>query len=415
MPPAARTGRSSTSGLVGHRPLPNRNVTAETIDDAYPSFILYCNPAIPQGTDTTALRDSFRALPKSGGKSFDAFNLFLLVRQLELRELKTWADVALKLGVDPPDREKGESPHKVQSYTRWMHAMHVDAFFEFLMGLPHPYWTAIPTDPNPIQRGGRDGVAPVDDMALRALIPQLRPKPIRKRADDAEQGTAPPSRRRRTAQAQGTAPTPLPPAPQGSMSTSMPARDIQGEKCHQRRYGAKVVSSAWRSRGLGGTGTGEKGRGRPRSNESPSTQLPFSGFPTLDALLREDLAAPNSGGFTPATSASAAPTPITIAPTPPPPGPPPRTVTIHGRLDPRQNAESTGPPFVLPNIAPPVDLTREDDVDEEDGGTEGPEGSEDNGQDEESDDWKKKYEDLLREVQSKDKQLEELKATLWRR
>lgn len=77
---------------------------------------MYCNPAIPDGTDTATLREAFRVLPRSGGKTFDAFNLFILVRQLETKEIKTWADVALKLGVDPPDREKGESVHKVQSY-----------------------------------------------------------------------------------------------------------------------------------------------------------------------------------------------------------------------------------------------------------------------------------------------------------
>ncbi|KAL2759704.1 hypothetical protein ACRALDRAFT_2050222 [Sodiomyces alcalophilus JCM 7366] len=374
MASAARTAPSPASPFIGPRTLPNRNVTAETFEDAYVSFIMYCNPAVPHGTDTATLREAIRALPKSGGKCFDAFHLFLLVRQLEMRELKTWADVALKLGVDPPDRDKGESPHKVQSYAvrlkRWMHAMHVDAFFEYLMGLPHPYWTAIPTDPNPIQEAGRDGVAPVDDMALRALVPQARPKRIRKRAGEVGQNTTPPSRR------------------PGSMSTTAPLSPNHpgGEKSHQRRHGAKVVSSAWRSRGLGGTGG--RVRGRPPAEQPPSTNThgSFSRFSAVDTAPRDGLMAPNSGGLAPATS-SAAPAQMTAPPRIPLPNsqvplqpsgparpslplqvpngaggtapiaaPPPPSGTINGRPCPEQNAHTTEPPLVRPNLAPPVDL-----------------------------------------------------------
>ncbi|KAM0608567.1 hypothetical protein ACHAP1_002836 [Verticillium nonalfalfae] len=161
---------------------------------------MYCNPAVPLETDTGTLREAFRALPKSGGKSFTAFNLFLLVRQLETKELKTWAELALKLGVDPPDKDKGESSQKIQQYAvrlkRWMHSMHVDAFFEYLMSIPHPYWTDIPTDPTPIYQEGRDGVAPVDDMALRALVPQARPKRGKKRAEEESLNESPSQRPR---------------------------------------------------------------------------------------------------------------------------------------------------------------------------------------------------------------------------
>lgn len=80
------------------------------------AFILYCNPAVPAETDSTALREAFRTPPKSGGKSFSTYTLFELIKQLESKELKTWAELALKLGVDPPDQEKGQSSQKIQQY-----------------------------------------------------------------------------------------------------------------------------------------------------------------------------------------------------------------------------------------------------------------------------------------------------------
>ena len=96
--------------------LPSRSVTSSTIEDAYVNFILYCNPAVPLDTDTTNLRESFRSPPKSGGKSFSTFTLFQLIKQLDDKEIKTWAELALKLGVEPPDQDKGESSQKIQQY-----------------------------------------------------------------------------------------------------------------------------------------------------------------------------------------------------------------------------------------------------------------------------------------------------------
>ena len=98
------------------RALPDRNVTAATIDDAFVSFILYCNPGVPLYANTASLRENFQAPPKSGGKTFSTYNLFELIRKLDTKELKTWAELALKLGVDPPDPEKGESSQKIQQY-----------------------------------------------------------------------------------------------------------------------------------------------------------------------------------------------------------------------------------------------------------------------------------------------------------
>ena len=98
------------------RSLPDKNVNIDTIEAAYVSFILYCNPAVPPEAETITLREAFRSPPKSGGKTFSTYTLFELIKKLEAKELKTWAELALKLGVEPPDQEKGESAQKIQQY-----------------------------------------------------------------------------------------------------------------------------------------------------------------------------------------------------------------------------------------------------------------------------------------------------------
>jgi ARS binding protein 2 len=109
----------------GNRGLPTREVTDANFDDAYVAFIMYCNPTIPLDTDTTELRKIFRAPPKSDGKNFSTFTLFELIRKLDQKELKTWAQLALELGVEPPALDKGQSAQKVQQYAvrlkvRWL-------------------------------------------------------------------------------------------------------------------------------------------------------------------------------------------------------------------------------------------------------------------------------------------------------
>jgi hypothetical protein len=99
-----------------NRSLPAREVTDDSFDDAYVTFIMYCNPTIPLDTDTTELRKIFRAPPKSDGKNFSTFTLFELIRKLDQKELKTWAQLALELGVEPPALDKGQSAQKVQQY-----------------------------------------------------------------------------------------------------------------------------------------------------------------------------------------------------------------------------------------------------------------------------------------------------------
>lgn len=96
--------------------LPSRNVTADKIEEAFVQFILSCNPGVPSDTDTAVLKEAFRAPPKSGGKSFSTWTLFELIAQFQSKEIKTWGELALKLGVEPPDQDKGQSSQKIQQY-----------------------------------------------------------------------------------------------------------------------------------------------------------------------------------------------------------------------------------------------------------------------------------------------------------
>ena len=173
------------------RSLPSQHVTAETITDAYVDFILYCNPNFALDVDATTLRSNFSSPPKSDNKDFETFRLFELIRKFYAKEIKTWGQLALDLGVEAPDVSKGQSVQKVQQYSvrlkRWMRAMHVDAFFEYLLGKPHPYYQDVPHKNNPYAASGRDGVAAEEDLAIRALDPSFRPKRGRRRNSEAEQ------------------------------------------------------------------------------------------------------------------------------------------------------------------------------------------------------------------------------------
>lgn len=102
--------------LTGPRVLPYRDVTSSSIEDAYIQFIVYCNPALPMKADVASLRESFRNPPRSGGKAFDPFVIFQLVRQFYNKEIRTWAELTIKLGVEPPDPTKEESTQKIAQY-----------------------------------------------------------------------------------------------------------------------------------------------------------------------------------------------------------------------------------------------------------------------------------------------------------
>lgn len=218
--------------------------------------------------------------------------------------------------------------------------MHVDAYFEYLMDRPHPYWTEIPLETTPITETGRDGVAAEDDMALRALLPHIKPRRGRRKPDDDDVGKSPrpsplhdefqPSARpevnepwsahpdargsvfvfpnapdpMRLSASMGqqpgthwgsndTAQTPLTafPHPQSAITPitrnafwadpNEPRSAITPNKPRStsRRHGAKVVSSAWRSGGAAATG---KTRGRPPINRGGGNpDGPFSAFPAI--------------------------------------------------------------------------------------------------------------------------------------
>lgn len=65
--------------------------------------------------------------------------------------------------------------------------MHIDAFFEYLIGKRHSYFTDVPSPDDPYPAAGRDGVPVEDDLAVRALEPAFRPKRGRRRNSETEQ------------------------------------------------------------------------------------------------------------------------------------------------------------------------------------------------------------------------------------
>ena len=98
------------------RELPSRDIDDSSIDDAYVQFIMYCNPSIPANVDTSELKKGFRTPPKSDGKTFSPYTLFGLISRLETKDIKTWTQLVIDLGVEPPDAAKNQSSQKVQQY-----------------------------------------------------------------------------------------------------------------------------------------------------------------------------------------------------------------------------------------------------------------------------------------------------------
>ena len=113
---ATGNGVQSSPNSSSDRVLPSIEISDNSIDNAYVNFILYCNPSISNDVDTTELRRGFRSPPKSDGKSFSPFTLFELISKLESKELKTWTQLVIELGVEPPDTSKNQSTQKVQQY-----------------------------------------------------------------------------------------------------------------------------------------------------------------------------------------------------------------------------------------------------------------------------------------------------------
>ena len=103
-------------GFVVRPTLPERDVTGDSIEDAYVRFVFYCNPALSLAADTQSLREAFRNPPKSGGKAFHPFAIYVLVRKFYGKEIKTWTELTTMLGVEPPDPSKDESSQKIAQY-----------------------------------------------------------------------------------------------------------------------------------------------------------------------------------------------------------------------------------------------------------------------------------------------------------
>lgn len=99
------------------RALPVKDVSDDTIADAYAQFILYCNPHFPLDIESSELKRIFRSPPRSDGKDFSIYTLWELIQKFDTKEIKTWAQLALDLGVEPPSAEKGGSVQKVQQYS----------------------------------------------------------------------------------------------------------------------------------------------------------------------------------------------------------------------------------------------------------------------------------------------------------
>lgn len=273
--------------------------------------------------------------------------------------------------------------------------MHVDAFFDYLMGRPGPYWTSVPSDPNPVSELGRDGVAAEDDMALRALLPQIRPRRGRRKAEDDDHSKSPSqqpvgeeeydasrldgvgpwsahpdgrgsvfvfpvseSLRLSAGTGQPSGPpwttsdviqTPLTAYPQSAITPSTgnlfwvdePKSAISPSKPRlSKRHGAKVVSSAWRT-GLAGKG---KARGRPPMNRT-NNDGPFSAFPSTDAPSFKIPPRAEENGSRSAVLPPPAPfaVPATPAAAPAPaPAPAPPTVSTNEPA-PNQDTQNTRP------------------------------------------------------------------------
>ena len=110
------SGSQQQTSNAPNRALPTVEITDQSIDDAYVNFILYCNPYVPDDINTSELRKGFRSPPMGDGKRFSPFILFNLISRLERKEIKTWTQLVVELGVERPDLAKNQSTQKIQQY-----------------------------------------------------------------------------------------------------------------------------------------------------------------------------------------------------------------------------------------------------------------------------------------------------------
>jgi hypothetical protein len=131
---------TSTRSPPADRQLPSKDITNDqSFEDAYVTYILYCNPTISLDADTTDLRRNFAMPPRSDSKTFSTKLLFELLKKLDTKEIKTWVELALELGVEKPNVEKGQSSQKVQQYSVRLKVRSIYSKYLFLvLYLPDP-------------------------------------------------------------------------------------------------------------------------------------------------------------------------------------------------------------------------------------------------------------------------------------
>lgn len=171
-----------------------------------------------------------------------------------------------------------------------MHAMHIDAFFEYILNKPHTYYQQIPHHTSsPTQDQMRDGVPLEEDLALRALHPETRPKRGRRKTDDKDDdGTdkdIPDPKRPHL-----ETPTPstadpnsaidfstalFPPHPQSAVSSAGGA-DEMNRYLDESDPWAAATQSVLSGGGASASGAGQQFRWRafPREGTTPSTAHP---------------------------------------------------------------------------------------------------------------------------------------------
>ncbi|KAK0855092.1 hypothetical protein LTS02_011220 [Friedmanniomyces endolithicus] len=173
---------NTVSSSSSDRSLPPKDVTAATITDSYVSFVLYCNPHFPLNVDTEMLRANFNNSPKSDNKDFETYELFKLIRKLDAKEIKTWGQLALDLGVVAPDPTKGQIHRPTE-------AMDARDAYRCLLRVPTRQTAQLLQDlpplSDPYPTYGRDTVLTEHDLAIRALNPSFRPKRGRRRNSQA--------------------------------------------------------------------------------------------------------------------------------------------------------------------------------------------------------------------------------------
>jgi hypothetical protein len=165
-----------------------------------------------------------------------------------------------------------------------MHALHIDAFFEFLMGKAHSYYRQIPPLSEPFPES-RDGVPIEEDLAIRALDPKFRPKRGRRRADDHDDDMEPssaidPKRPHLDTSVSFANQNGYPPSayPTSAIPSSAHPDDLDRFVNGDPWSAAMTPSSA--VGGRGGLATNQQLRWR---NETPSTPHPLSAITPMSA------------------------------------------------------------------------------------------------------------------------------------